>query len=370
MAVRTYRTAADRWAGVGPYYAMFPVDFANRVVQRYTRRGDGVLDPFAGRGTAVFSAAAADRRAVGVEVAPVGYVYGRTKLSPAPRDSVLDRLHELRTRAPAYDDAAEDLPEFFHWCFAPLVREFLLAARAELDWRRKKVDRTTMALLLVYLHGKKGAALSNQMRQTKAMSPQYAIRWWRKRRSRPPDLDPADFMKSRLAWRYAKGVPAATQGRMYLGDSRAVLRRLHQQQELGRSERFSLLFTSPPYHRVTNYHYDQWLRGWLLGGRSDALRRGASRRAKFEHTEMYRSLLADVFGRARDLLTEDAVVYVRTDSRKFTLNTTEEVLREVFPKKSLRKYGRPVVGRTQTGLFGNGGQSSGEVDIVLHPSRR
>ena len=41
-----------------------------------------------------------------------------------------------------------------------------------------------MALLMIDLHGKRESALSNQMRQTKAMSPQYAIGWWKER-----DLD-------------------------------------------------------------------------------------------------------------------------------------------------------------------------------------
>ena len=46
-----YGTAAARWVGVGPYYAMFPAAFAERVIREHTEPGDVVLDPFAGRGT-------------------------------------------------------------------------------------------------------------------------------------------------------------------------------------------------------------------------------------------------------------------------------------------------------------------------------
>ena len=49
-----------------------------------------------------------------------------------------------------------------------------------------------MALILVYLHGKHDASLSNQMRQTKAMAPRYAVNWWRERGLRPPSLDPGN----------------------------------------------------------------------------------------------------------------------------------------------------------------------------------
>ena len=75
-----YATAENRWAGVGPYYAMFPVEFADRVVRRYTAPGDIVLDPFAGRGTAIFSAATQQRTGIGIEVNAVGWVYSRAQL--------------------------------------------------------------------------------------------------------------------------------------------------------------------------------------------------------------------------------------------------------------------------------------------------
>src|SRR5262249_52409471 len=57
----------DGWAGVGPYYAMFPAEFADQVIAKHTKEGDTALDPFAGRGTAVFSAATQGRRGIGVE---------------------------------------------------------------------------------------------------------------------------------------------------------------------------------------------------------------------------------------------------------------------------------------------------------------
>ena len=181
---RTYQDAASRWAGVGPYYAMFPVEFADEVMRDvHVPGGRRTLDPFAGRGTAIFSAATQGRSAIGIEINPVGYVYAKAKLSPASRDDVEHRLDKLGERAAQFKDEAAHLPRFFHRCFSRRVRRFLLAARADLNWRHNKVDRTVMALLLVYLHGKMGTALSNQLRQTKSMSPQYAVRWWEAARS-------------------------------------------------------------------------------------------------------------------------------------------------------------------------------------------
>lgn len=366
----TYEDAASRWAGVGPYYAMFPVAFADEVVRTYTRPGELVLDPFAGRGTAVFSAVTQNRSAIGIEINPVGYVYARAKLSPATRDEVELRLDELGGRARQFKQEAARLPRFFHRCFSRRVRRFLLAARADLDWRRNRVDRTVMALLLVYLHGKKGAALSNQMRQTKSMSPQYAIRWWDKHNLDPPDIDLVAFVKKRLAWRYAKGIPNAQCGRMYLGDSTEKLRQLHREVEVGALTRAKLLFTSPPYHAITNYHYDQWLRLWLLGGPPNALLTGNGRGGKFEAREGYRTLLEQVFSQAAQILETDATIYVRTDSRDFTYRTTLAVLRKVFPDKRIAKIRRPMLKPSQTRLFGRASapaEANGEVDLILRP---
>src|SRR6059058_5476744 len=90
-----YETAESRWAGVGPYYAMFPVEFADHVIQKYTSFGDTVLDPFAGRGTAIFSAAVKGRHGMGVEVNPVGWVYSQAKLHPANHDDVIERVRQI-----------------------------------------------------------------------------------------------------------------------------------------------------------------------------------------------------------------------------------------------------------------------------------
>jgi hypothetical protein len=133
-----YGTAASRWAGVGPYYAMFPTSFATEVVKEYTKRGQSVLDPFAGRATSLFAAASEDRVGIGVEINPVGWVYGKAKLQTAKRLAVENRLRSLAKKASSYRSEASKLPEFFDWCFCPRVREYLVAARDLLQWRRTK----------------------------------------------------------------------------------------------------------------------------------------------------------------------------------------------------------------------------------------
>jgi len=363
---RTFQTAVDRWASVGPYYAMFPVDFALDVIEKYTQPGDRVLDPFVGRGSSIYAAAARGRNGCGIEINPVGWLYSIVKLRPTEQGPVLKRLQEIGRAAAWVDVDQARLPIFFTWAYAPTVLRFLITAREELRWKKSRVDQTLMTFILIYLHGRRSFSLSNQMRDSKAMAPDYAIRWWQERDMYPPEINPITFLEQRIAWRYTKGYPEL-EGDVLLGDSVNILTSNRVRRALNRP--FNFLFTSPPYFGITNYHYDQWLRLWMLG-QSPTPRRPEGRgrwQRKFESQSDYRELLLQVFQGAARRLHEEAVVFVRTDARPFTLLTTTETLSIAFPNKHLTQEQRPVNGRTQTLLYGDYSKKPGEVDIILTP---
>ena len=364
---KKFVTAAQRWEGVGPYYAMFPARFANRVIKDHTASGDMVLDPFAGRGTTVFSAATLGRRGLGVEISPVGWVYAKTKIAPAPMEQVETRLQQIADEGKFYAKQALYLPKFFRKCFSPSVRRFLLAARACLNWRKSPCDRTLMAILLVYLHGKEGQALSNQMRQTKAMSPDYALNWWAEHGKKAPAIDPAEFIRQRIHWRYAKGTLQASTSQVRLGNSIALLPQLKAHMHDKRMPKAKLLLTSPPYFGVTNYHYDQWLRLWLLGFSTNAYVARGPYQGRFTNPTQYRALLHTVFHHSAEMVQTNAVIYVRTSKDPFTKKTTVDILRDAFPKKHLIERSQPFRKPTQTHLFGDRTPKLGEVDLILLP---
>ena len=358
----------SRWGRLGPYYAMFPVEFAREVIGEFSGAGQLVLDPFAGRGTSVYAAADMGRRAVGVEINPVGWIYGKAKIAPAQKPSMLARLDEICVQAPKYANQAEALPEFYQICFSTDVRCFLLAARARLNWRQSPVDRTLMALIATHLQGKVNEGMSNQLRQTKAMGPAYSIAWWRKNgMETPPDIDPREFLRKKIEWRYAKGIPSFSgAARLYLGDSVKLLGRIAKTQ----TAQASLLFTSPPYQGVVNYHADQWLRLWLLGGLDSPKSLGEKNKGRFNSKIDYRAMLRSVFSKCAAMMAKDGVVYVRTDMRKFTHECTLEILQECFPTHKLREEESYVdINKTQTRLFANTSflKRPGEIDIIMRP---
>lgn len=363
--VKGFKTPESRWARFGPYYAMFPLDFAFEVVEKYSKEGDYIIDPFAGRSSSIYAGGVLGRHSLGIEINPVGWLYGTVKLKPADKSEVIDRLLEIYCKKNYYKRAIERMPLFYSMCYCDEVLKFLLAARKRLDWKNNSVDATLMSILLVYLHGKLGEGMSNQMMMTKAMGINYSVNWWKKRKlTTPPDIDPIDFVMKKLDWRYKKGMPTVYDSRVVFGDSTIELDEIVQKAQEA-DIRFSLLFTSPPYCSVTDYYADQWLRLWLLGGPDMPRLNQAKHKGRFTSKEDYYNLLDNVFGNCASLMDKKSTIYVRTDRREFTFNSTLEILQRHFPKHKTEISDKPFRKRTQTEIFGNSSVESGEIDIIM-----
>lgn len=363
--VKGFKTPEARWARFGPYYAMFPLDFAFEVVKRYSKEGDFIIDPFAGRCSSIYAGGVLGRHSLGIEINPVGWLYGTVKLQPADKAEVVDRLLEIYSKRNYYNRAMERMPEFYRLCYCDEVLKFLLSARKNLDWKNNSVDGTLMSILLVYLHAKIGEGLSNQMKMTKAMGMNYSIMWWKKNNLNvPPQINPVSFIMKKLDWRYEKGLPKVFDSQVLFGDSTIELNKLVQNSQQT-DIKFSLLFTSPPYCSVTDYHMDQWLRLWLLGGPENPKAIQETHKGRFVSKEGYYNLLDSVFGSCATMMEEKSTVYVRTDRRKFTFDSTLDILTKHFPHHKLEIIDSPFKKKTQTEIHGNKSIEKGEIDIIL-----
>lgn len=357
------RKQLQRWMKLGPWYAMFPLEFAQASIEEHTKPGQAVLDPFMGRGTTLAAAKILGRHAAGVEINPVAWLYAEVKTQPCDRDALLARLEEVAALSKV--TRLKRMPEFYSWCFHDDVRRFLLTARKVLNWRDDPVDRTLMAIILVDLHGNVEDSLSNQMRQTKSMAPAYAVNWWKERDLRPGKKDAVTILRRKIEWRYKHGVfKSDTRVLALHGDSTAILK---QAAQLGP---YHMLLTSPPYYGIINYNYDQWLRRWMLGGPELPNYSAGKYQDRHGNKGKYQELLDKVFHEAATLLDHRGRVVVRTDARPFTLEATIAALEKAFPGKSLTKVDRPFLGKTQTQLYGDQSKKPGEVDLILKPQGR
>ena len=365
---RGHSTAEARWARFGPYYAMFPIDFAFNVVDKYSKPGDKILDPFSGRGSSIYAGSILGRESIGIEINPLGWLYSNVKLYPANLEKVLNRLNEIYELRENYRHDILNYNEFFRMCYCDEVLKFLLSARDNLDWGKNNTDRTLMSFIAVYLHANLGEGLSNQMKLTKSLGKQYSINWWKKNNlETPPQINPFSLIKEKIEWRYKYGTPNNNNSYVKLGDSCLIT----EEMIIKNDSNYALLFTSPPYCGVTDYFMDQWLRLWLLGGSSEPEYRKENYKGRFGNKEKYKEMLETVFGNCATLMSDNATIYVRTDSREFTLNTTIDILHEKFPNHIMKIYNKPIGEnvKTQTALYGNFSKKPGETDIILTKKR-
>ena len=352
-------TAAGRWYGLGRYYAMFPQSFAHDAITNLTKPGEGVLDPFCGRGNGPFTATVLGRPAVGIDVNPLAWLFATAKLRPAATpEEVTLRLAEIaKARRPA-DRRGRNQFEVMAW--APQVRALLKAARRELDWRNSVVDRTLMAFLTLHMQDKPGCGLSNSMSPTIAYSPTYAVKWWtRNGLLKPPDIEPVAMLEDKIRRRYAFGIPPQAHGVTVLGDSRQELQNLTEVDA-------GLLLTSPPYCGVTDYWNDHWTRLWMLGY---SFRKNWGKSARFENQAQYQELITKVLSESKRHLKRGAAVLVRSDQRGQTADMCIAALRETWTSRKLlvRHTTAPHPGISTH--HGRGGRKAKEIDLLM-PSRR
>jgi hypothetical protein len=287
---------------------MFPESFSEAWIERLTKPGDVVLDPFCGRGTAPFQALLMDRRAIGNDINPVAFCLTKAKLAAPARASVMRRINELERAfdARSWEPRRRVLPLFFQVAFSRSTLRQLLYVREALDWRRSRVDAMVASLVLGSLHGeseKYDTYLSNQMPRTISTKPDYSVRFWERHGFVAPDRDLFALLRDRTTYRYESEVPR--------GDARVFnldMRELSRVKSLGQAK---CVVTSPPYLNVTDFGEDQWLRIWLLGGVPRPTRGVVSRDDRHRGADNYWRLIADMWRMLSAVVAPRASVVVR-----------------------------------------------------------
>jgi hypothetical protein len=247
------------------YRACFKPQLPRFFIDRLTRPGDVVYDPFMGRGTTVIEAALAGRRPFGCDINPLSAILAWPRLRPPRLEAIARRLGEIDWRARV--ERPEELLVFYH-------RETLgeiCALRTYLIERERTgalddVDRWIRMVAVNRLTGHSPGFFSVYTlppNQAVSIASQRKIN--ARRRQVPPRRD----------------VPALilAKSRRLLADcdapSRAALARAAAACRLltAAADRtpaipdasVRLVVTSPPFLDVVDYAGDNWLRCWFCG---------------------------------------------------------------------------------------------------------
>ena len=243
------------------YRACFKPQLPAFFIERLTRPGDAVYDPFMGRGTTPLQAALMGRRPVGSDINPLSAMLLSPRLAPPSLGEIAARLAEIPPSAALPEGALlYDLRVFFH----EVVLARLAALRAWFIKREQSgaLDPVDGWLRMVCLNRLTGH--SPGFFSVYTMPPNQAVGADRQRRINakrgqvppPRDVDALILRKSRSL--LSTGAPPPHPP-AWLGAAPA------DNAAFVPDGSVDLVVTSPPFLDAVDYRTDNWLRCWFAG---------------------------------------------------------------------------------------------------------
>jgi hypothetical protein len=247
------------------YRACFKPQLPGFFIDKFTRPGGAVYDPFLGRGTTALEAAFRGRVPLGNDLNPLSVLLTRPRLDPPSLEEVRERLDALRLDRSTPSD--RDLSMFYHRDtlgeLASLRRELF---RRSSSGEEDRVDRWIRMVATNRLTGHSPGFFSvYTLPPNQAASPESQIKINARLRQRPEykDVKAILWRKTRqllrdllederrsLAW-------AGSRARLSTGPA-------DRTPDIG-DDTVDLVVTSPPFLDIVDYAGDNWLRHWFNG---------------------------------------------------------------------------------------------------------
>jgi len=238
----------------------FPASLARYLVAAHSSPGQIVVDPFCGKGTALYEAAIMDRRCIGGDVAPDAVIVSRAKCSNLRLEEILTYIEKLKSDGPPPKAISKDIRTFYH----PVTLVQILAIRKCLLRDMEKDDKKAVAtfvcaLMLGMLHGHSSNSLSLPCNQCFAMSPAYVRKYVSEHGLKRPIRDVKKSLLSRSLAYYPRSKIIGT---TEVHEASVIECPTYLKRNKGK---VTLVLTSPPYLNRQTYVKDSWLRHWFLG---------------------------------------------------------------------------------------------------------
>ena len=275
------------------YRACFKAQLPEFFIERLTKPGDVVFDPFMGRGTTPVQAALMGRKAYGNDISPISILLARPRLYPVKQHDVYKALETVDWSRGRIE--REDLLAFYH----PKTLKDLEALRLWLVERvpigADKVDRVADWIRMVAINRLSGH------------SPGFFSG-----RTMPPNLAVSVKAQEKLNEKMGIKPPKRDVKWVILRKSEKLLRDIKPRDDVEtrdmalsslhtgpawdvpgiKNSSVDLTVTSPPFLDIVQYAADNWLRCWFAGIDPDSVAIDMHR-TEDAWTEMVHRVLAE-----------------------------------------------------------------------------
>ena len=240
------------------YRACFKPQLPGFFIERLTKPGDIVYDPFMGRGTTPLEAALRGRVAYGNDTNPLSRTLVEPRITPPSLASVRARLQDIPW--PTFDTVTNtDLLTFYHPTTLVQIeglRAWLLDREAA--GRLDLVDRWIRMVAINRLTGHSPGFFSvYTLPPNQAVTIDRQVRINEKRQQTPPPRDVPALIFNKSKSLLSDGGPSSRDSLFLTGQSdetRAIP-----------DASVALTVTSPPFLDIVDYESDNWLRCWFIG---------------------------------------------------------------------------------------------------------
>jgi hypothetical protein len=247
------------------FRACFKPQLPRFFIQRLTRPGDAVYDPFMGRGTTPLEAALLGRVPLGGDINPLSQALTRPRLHPPTLDQVAERLAEINFQS--FDEFPEDLRVFYH----PETLQEIASLKKYLLQRRRDhtLDHIDEWICLVALNRLTGHSVGffsvYTLPPNQAVSVKSQIKINADRRQTPPRRYVAKIILKKTRILLSDTTDATRQTLAAVAPRAKFLTEPAAHTPEIPSHSVALVVTSPPFLDVVDYAGDNWLRCWFMG---------------------------------------------------------------------------------------------------------
>jgi hypothetical protein len=247
------------------YRACFKPQLPRFCIERLTRPGEAVYDPFMGRGTTLLEAALLGRVPLGCDANPLSKVLAQPRLRPPSLEDVATRLRDIDFHKDG--ELPRELLVFYH----PETLRQIVSLKDHLLARQKAgsldaVDEWIRLVALNRLTGHSAGFFSvYTLPPNQAVSVKSQEKINTKRKQKPParDVPRLILKKTRILLSDCDLSARSTLATAASGALVLTKPAAHTPEIPANS--VSLVVTSPPFLNVVDYATDNWLRCWFCG---------------------------------------------------------------------------------------------------------